>query len=655
MKMTKRQNARRLSIALVLLMVVSILPMAALAAPSDIEGHWAKDTITKWVEAGKASGYEDGTFKPDNPITRAEFMVLVNKSFGFSKTVSIDFTDVPADAWYAEHVAKAKAAGYIGGYPDGTVKPGAYISRQEVAVIIAKLKNLTGNASAVDKFNDASQIPDWSKGAIGAVVEAGFMSGYPDVTFKPTDNIKRAEALVALDNLPETVVYDKAGTYGPEEGQETIDADVIINEDGVVFQNIIITGDLTIGEGVGDGTVTLNEVTVKGDTFVRGGGTDGIVINGGSYGRIIIRKTASGAVRIVAVDAEGVEIVLSEDATGERIVLEGTFENVTVDAPEVVLETQGETVIKEIVVTEKSEGTVLKLEEGTTVTKLVKEVEVEVEGDGKVEETVEPEDVKEEEKKKDTGGGGPGGPGSQLPSITVSNVKVYDGGTEVASGTSDIVNLSNKRDDTMVSKITFTVNTSPSTLTITGVSSPRLNVSITPHNIVQFTSTNCTVAVNDLFNISKSSISLGILRNTFGEYVQVQGTLTADGHRQYNNPIKIILATDMPDVPKNEWATLEWTGDRELTATVIKEQNLSTIGIATFLQDSFGRLPHSVSFDDGDSWITVELGNYPSIKSEFAKLVGKGNWNEVTTFDLRGKEVKFKVTASGDKFTLKME
>ena len=265
-------------------MVVSILPMAALAAPSDIEGHWAKDTITKWVEAGKASGYEDGTFKPENPITRAEFMVLVNKSFGFSKTVSIDFTDVPADAWYAEHVAKAKAAGYIGGYPDGTVKPGAYISRQEVAVIIAKLKNLTGNASAVDKFNDASQIPDWSKGAVGAVVEAGYMNGYPNVTFKPTDNIKRAEALVALDNLPETVVYDKAGTYGPEEGQETIDADVIINEDGVVFQNIIITGDLTIGEGVGDGTVTLNEVTVKGDTFVRGGGTDSIVINGGSYG-----------------------------------------------------------------------------------------------------------------------------------------------------------------------------------------------------------------------------------------------------------------------------------------------------------------------------------------------------------------------------------
>ena len=118
------------------------------------------------------------------------------------------------------------------------------------------------------------------------------MSGYPDVTFKPGDSIKRAEALVALDNLPATVVYDKAGTYGPEEGEETIDGDVIINEDGVVFQNIVITGDLTIGVGVGDGTVTLNEVTVKGDTCT-GRRADGIVINGGSYGRIIVRQTAA--------------------------------------------------------------------------------------------------------------------------------------------------------------------------------------------------------------------------------------------------------------------------------------------------------------------------------------------------------------------------
>lgn len=646
MKMTKRQNARRLSIALVLLMVVSILPMAALAAPSDIEGHWAKDTITKWVEAGKASGYEDGTFKPENPITRAEFMVLVNKSFGFSKTVSIDFTDVPADAWYAEHVAKAKAAGYIGGYPDGTVKPGAYISRQEVAVIIAKLKNLTGNASAVDKFNDASQIPDWSKGAVGAVVEAGYMNGYPNVTFKPTDNIKRAEALVALDNLPETVVYDKAGTYGPEEGQETIDADVIINEDGVVFQNIIITGDLTIGEGVGDGTVTLNEVTVKGDTFVRGGGTDSIVINGGSYGRIIIRKTASGAVRIVAVDAEGVEIVLSEDATGETVVLEGTFESVIVDAPGVVLETQGETEIGEMLVTERSENVVIRMDENTTVTKLIKEIEVEIEGEPEIKEVVEPEEVEEE--KKGGGGGGPDGP--SLPSITVSNVKVYNDTDQViATGTSNSVNLTDKSNDTRLSKVTFEVDASPSTLTITGVSSPRLNATISPRT-KNFSGTDCEVDVDFLLNIGQSSVSLGTLRNTFGNYVQVQGTLTADGYRQYNNPIMITLATNMPAVPPNEWATLEWTDQYELTATIIKDQKLSTIGIATFLQTTFNRLPKEVKI--GNDWIEVKAEKYTEIKNQLGALGDGTDWNTVTTNDLKGKTILFKVPGSSQEYTL---
>ena len=256
--MTKRQNARRLSIAWFCLWLY-LYCQWQLSRRLRHRGPLGKDTITKWVDEGKVSGYEDGTFKPENPISRAEFMVLVNNALGFTKEAAIDFSDVPADAWFAEHVAKAKAAGYIGGYPDGTAKPGANISRQEVAVIIANLKNLTANAAAADKFNDADLIQDWSKGAIGAVVEAGFMSGYPDVTFKPGDSIKRAEALVALDNLPATVVYDKAGTYGPEEGEETIDGDVIINEDGVVFQNIVITGDLTIGVGVGDGTVTLTK------------------------------------------------------------------------------------------------------------------------------------------------------------------------------------------------------------------------------------------------------------------------------------------------------------------------------------------------------------------------------------------------------------
>lgn len=70
----------------------------------------------------------------------------------------------------------------------------------------------------------------------------------------------------------EPVVYDQADTYGPATGTETIASDVTVAADGVILQNLVIQGDLTISEAVGDGTVTLNNVTVAGDTFVRGGG-----------------------------------------------------------------------------------------------------------------------------------------------------------------------------------------------------------------------------------------------------------------------------------------------------------------------------------------------------------------------------------------------
>lgn len=139
----------------------------------------------------------------------------------------------------------------------------------------------------------------------------------------------------------EPVVYDSAGTFGPASGNETIDGDVTLVADAVILQNLVIEGQLTISEAGGDGTVTLNNVTVMGDTFVRGGGVNSIHINGGSYKTIVMEKTASGAVRIVATDATGLAVVIAEDAAGETIILEGAFDSVAVNAPELSVTTAG--------------------------------------------------------------------------------------------------------------------------------------------------------------------------------------------------------------------------------------------------------------------------------------------------------------------------
>lgn len=173
-----------------------------MAQSADISGHWAETKVTKFQDKGLIKGYPDGTFKPNNSITRAEFITIVNKVYGFTSTASISYSDVQSSAWFYDEIAKAKAAGYISGYSDGTMKPNNTISRQEVAAILAKLKQFDsiGSDSSLDRFTDKAAIPGWSKGAIGAVVDNSLMTGYPDGSFKPGKPITRAEAVVTLDN-----------------------------------------------------------------------------------------------------------------------------------------------------------------------------------------------------------------------------------------------------------------------------------------------------------------------------------------------------------------------------------------------------------------------------------------------------------------------
>jgi hypothetical protein len=106
-------------------------PGCVAANPSDIQGHWAQSQIQTLVSKGVLSGYPDGTFKPDNAVTRAEFATMTNKAFGFATAGSANFSDVKAGDWFASEVGKAQSAGYIAGYPDGTFKPGNQVTREE--------------------------------------------------------------------------------------------------------------------------------------------------------------------------------------------------------------------------------------------------------------------------------------------------------------------------------------------------------------------------------------------------------------------------------------------------------------------------------------------------------------------------------------------
>lgn len=174
------------------------------------------------MDRGLVKGMPDGKFRPDNPISRAEFVALVNRYFQFADAESAPpFRDVKENQWFADEVGAAVRAGYVSGYPNNEFKPLQSITREEAASIIAKLSTEEKAPSSAAAFKDEAQIGRWSLDSVRKVAALGIMKGYPDQTFRPRNPITRAEAIVALNNVP--VKGDTAPVQAVVEGKVTRD------------------------------------------------------------------------------------------------------------------------------------------------------------------------------------------------------------------------------------------------------------------------------------------------------------------------------------------------------------------------------------------------------------------------------------------------
>lgn len=178
-----------------------MLPTAAFAA-TDTQGHWAGSVLAKWESQALISGYEDGTIRPDHEISRAEFVALVNRVAGYQAAGStVKFSDVKTGDWYAGQVAIAVNEGYIGGFEDNTFRPNDSVTRAQAAAIIARIKNLPSDTARANQFADAAATPDWAKGVVGAVANAGYMIGDEANNFNAEKALTRAEAVASLDRV----------------------------------------------------------------------------------------------------------------------------------------------------------------------------------------------------------------------------------------------------------------------------------------------------------------------------------------------------------------------------------------------------------------------------------------------------------------------
>ncbi|MNO23411.1 Cellulosome-anchoring protein precursor [compost metagenome] len=360
------------------------------------------------------SGYKDGTYRPNDTITRGELMALINRSFGLKESSEISFADLSKSNWAYEQAAIAVHAGYVQGYEDGTIRTGNTVSREEASSMIAKLLGVQLDVeNALEQFSDTTAIAAWSKPAVSALLAKGIIKGYPDRTYRPQGSITRAESVIALTRALQAnsanQTFNKSGTYGPETGTQVIKGNASINVAGVTLKNMIIEGNLTLAAGIAEGDVFLDNVKVGGTTTVSGGGEHSVHVKDSVLVNIIVNKK-EGMVRIVAEGATSVQSVtvqssvkLEEDSAtgagftdvklaeelpqGAAVQLLGQFDTVDIAAQSIRVEIRNGS-IAQLNVNKQAGQVALDLNQQAKILNLILDAAIKLTGQGTVENAV---------------------------------------------------------------------------------------------------------------------------------------------------------------------------------------------------------------------------------------------------------------------------
>ncbi|MBP7278642.1 MAG: S-layer homology domain-containing protein [Sedimentibacter sp.] len=251
---------------------------------SDIDNHWAKEWIKNAVGLGFVSGYEDGTFKPDRTITRAEFSTMLNKAMKIEITENINFSDVREKEWFYKEIQKSVAAGFFSGYENNTFRPNNPIKREEVAKVVAgaiTTGNIDGEGATLLK--DYSTIQEWAKDSVNTVYNKGYILGYPDKTYMPSKALTRAEAVKIIFEIVDN---------------ENIEYGFNITNYNETYSSAVVVGNLNVLDSVGNGNVYIKNVVVLGDIVISAKNVKSVELTDVKARRIIV-EGENNPVRVV--------------------------------------------------------------------------------------------------------------------------------------------------------------------------------------------------------------------------------------------------------------------------------------------------------------------------------------------------------------------
>ncbi len=291
MKLSKRI----LSAFLATLMILSVVTVvsAANVTFTDVSGHWAWNggQIQYLVDKGVLNGYKqpNGTYKfnPDGEVTRAEFIKMLDETFGLTETASINFSDVKSTDWFYTYFAKAEAQGYLLNY--GTyANPNGKITREEAISLLVRYLDLPASEKAsASYFADYSSITSHYADYVLRGIYAGLTDGYNEngaKYFKPQKTLSRAEAL--------TILYRAAGcifnlnAYSRDNNAAATNN--VITRGGVILNGINLQGRVIVSEGANAGTVSLSGCSVADTLYIRG--TSDVILDDCKVENIVITK-----------------------------------------------------------------------------------------------------------------------------------------------------------------------------------------------------------------------------------------------------------------------------------------------------------------------------------------------------------------------------
>ncbi|MEM8501837.1 MAG: S-layer homology domain-containing protein [Cyanobacteria bacterium P01_D01_bin.1] len=180
---------------------------------NDLIGHWSAPFVEALADRDLIKGFIDGTFRPDNQVTRAQFAALVAATFPNVETTRPGqrFPDVPGNFWAAAAIRQVQSQGFISGFPDGSFRPNAPMTRvQAVVALVNGLMLGTGRSEALLIYSDRAQVPSYAIEAVAAATDRQIIVNYPDTySLRPLVPITRAETaalvyqtLVALGEAP---------------------------------------------------------------------------------------------------------------------------------------------------------------------------------------------------------------------------------------------------------------------------------------------------------------------------------------------------------------------------------------------------------------------------------------------------------------------